>query len=187
MLVTTIWTRGRVCVRSPLPSLVTMMLEPVSAIRKLAPVMPTSAARNCGRSTARASSHSSRGSSSGRAGSSVAMRGAERVGDLLLHQVDRRRDDVARRLVAQLDDVFAEIGLDRRDAVRFEVIVERDLLGDHRLALGDGLGADRAADVEHGGARLVGVARPMHLRRPPRRRCARRARDRNRDARACGP
>ena len=42
----TIWTRGRVCVRSPLPSLVTMMLEPVSAMRKLAPVMPTSAARN---------------------------------------------------------------------------------------------------------------------------------------------
>ena len=54
----TIWTRGRVCVRSPLPSLVTMMLEPVSATRKLAPVMPTSAARNCGRSIARASSHS---------------------------------------------------------------------------------------------------------------------------------
>ena len=93
------------------------------------------------------------------------MRGAKGVGDLLLHQVDRRRDDVARRLVAQLDDVFAEIGLDRGDAVRFEVIVERDLLGDHRLALGDDLGAGRAADVEHDGARLCGVARPMH--RPP--------------------
>ena len=44
-------------------------------------------------------------------------------------------------LAAQLDDVFAEIGLDRRDAVRLEMRVEADLLGDHRLALGDGLRA----------------------------------------------
>ena len=51
----TIWARGRVCERSPLPSLVKITEEPVSAIRKLAPVSPTSAPRNCSRSTARAS------------------------------------------------------------------------------------------------------------------------------------
>ena len=46
--------------------------------------------------------------------------------EILLHlrgvEVDGRRDDVARQLAAQLDDVFAEVGLDRRDAVRFEVM-----------------------------------------------------------------
>ncbi len=46
------------------------------------------------------------------------------------------RDDVARQLVAKLDDVFAEIGLDRRDAVRLKVLVDPDLLRDHRFALG---------------------------------------------------
>ena len=55
MLASTTWTRGSVWVRSPLPSLVTMTLLPVSAIRKLAPVMPTSAARNFWRSRVRAS------------------------------------------------------------------------------------------------------------------------------------
>ena len=47
--------RGKVEVRSPLPSLVTITDEPVSAINRLAPVMPTSAARNFSRSSARAS------------------------------------------------------------------------------------------------------------------------------------
>ena len=42
----TMWTRGRIWVRSPLPSLVTITEVPVSATRKLAPVMPTSASRN---------------------------------------------------------------------------------------------------------------------------------------------
>ena len=49
-------TRGKVLVRSPLPSFVTITLEPVSAIRKFAPVMPTSAVTNFSRSTVRASS-----------------------------------------------------------------------------------------------------------------------------------
>ena len=91
------------------------------------------------------------------------VRGAKGVGDLLLDQVHRRRDQMARRLVAQLDDVFAEIGLDRGDAVRFEEVVEPDLLGDHRLALGNGPGAGRAADLQHRRAGLLGGARPMHL------------------------
>ena len=47
---------------------------------------------------------------------------AEILLDLRGVEVDGRRDDVARQLAAQLDDVFAEIGLDRPDAVRFEVM-----------------------------------------------------------------
>ena len=42
----TIWMRGRVEVRSPLPSLVRITDVPVSAMSRLAPVMPTSAVRN---------------------------------------------------------------------------------------------------------------------------------------------
>src|ERR1043165_9759511 len=84
-LASTICALGRVWVRSPLPSLVTMTEAPVSAIRKLA------------------------------AGIEVGVGGAEDLGDLLLVDMHRRRDDVARHLVAQLDDVFAEVGLDRLD------------------------------------------------------------------------
>ncbi len=45
----------------------------------------------------------------------------------------------------------------------FEIVVERDLLRDHRLALGDDFGVNRAANFQHGGARLGGVACPVHL------------------------
>ncbi len=153
-LASTMWIFGRVCVRSPLPSLVTMIVEPVSAMRKLAPVMPTSAARNFGRRIWRASSVRVCGSLERARRIEIGVGGAERIGDLLLQEMDRRRDDMARRLVAELDDVFAEIGLDRLDLVLLEEIVERDLLGDHRLALGHGLGVDAAADPEDGLARL---------------------------------
>src|SRR5579883_1002615 len=65
--------------------------------------------------------------------------------------------------LAKLDDVFAEIGLDRHHGIGFEEIVEGDLLGNHRFALGDALGADAAAEAEYGLARLGGRAAPMHL------------------------
>jgi len=51
--------------------------------------------------------------------------------------MDRRRDDVARRFLTKLDDVFAKIGLYRRDAVPLEEVIDCDLFADHRLALGD--------------------------------------------------
>ena len=72
---------------------------------------------------------------------------AKRLGDLFLGQMKGRRDDVARRLVAKLDDVFAEIGFDRHDAVGFEKRIERDLLRHHGFALGDGLGAGFLQDA----------------------------------------
>ena len=82
---------------------------------------------------------------------------------LCLVEVNRGRDDVRGRLVADLNDVFAEIGLDRHDAVRLEEIVEPDLLGDHGLALGDRLGARLPADVENQPARLFRRHRMMHV------------------------
>ena len=87
----------------------------------------------------------------------------EGVGDLVLGEMHRRRDDVARRLVAELDDVFAEIGLDRRDAERFEMIVERDLLGHHRFRLGDRARAHALAELADDAARVLGGRRPVNM------------------------
>ncbi len=72
-------------------------------------------------------------------------------------------DDVAGQLVAKLDDVFAEVGLDRGDAVAFQVIVDAQLLADHRLALGDGARIGGSADRQHRVARFVGGGAPVHL------------------------
>jgi hypothetical protein len=90
------------------------------------------------------------------------MNAAEILLHLLLVEVDGRRDDVARMLAAKLDDVFAEIGLDRLDAVLLEELVQPDLLRDHRLALGHGAGARCAADVEDDVARVLRRLRPVH-------------------------
>ena len=74
---------------------------------------------------------------------------AEIALDLRLGEMHGGRDDVGRHLVAQLDDVFAEVGFDRRDAVAFKVVVEADFLRHHRLALGDGPRAEASAEVEN--------------------------------------
>jgi hypothetical protein len=141
--------------------LVTMIDEPVSAIRKFAPVMPTSAARNFSRSTPRASSAVRGLTRCGLAREAVWLR--RKVGlDLLLVEVDGRRDDVeggsprswmmySPRSVSTGSMPF---GLER--------VVERDLLGDHRLALGDGPPRPRA-DAEDGLARLGGGAAPVDM------------------------
>ncbi len=69
----------------------------------------------------------------------------EELGDLLLRLVQRRADDVRRRLVVvDLQDVLAEVGLDDRQARGLDRMVERRLLGDHRLRLDD-LRARRAS------------------------------------------
>src|SRR5215470_11040738 len=91
------------------------------------------------------------------------MFGAECFGDLFFDQVDCRRNDMTWGFLAQLNDVFAEVGFNRGNAVRLEVFVEPHLLGDHRLALGDRLGAGRTADLQNSSARLFRRARPMNL------------------------
>ena len=50
-----------------------------------------------------------------------------------------------------------------RDAVAFQVVVDAQLLADHRLALGDGARVRGAADRQHRGARLIGGGAPVHL------------------------
>ena len=91
------------------------------------------------------------------------MLSPECLGDLFLNQMDRRRDDMAGRLMPQLDDVFPEIGFYRDDAIRLEESVEPHFLGDHRLALRDELGLRRSADLQYHRAGLLRSARPMHL------------------------
>ncbi len=91
------------------------------------------------------------------------MRLAEFLLDVLRPEVDRRREDVGRGLAAQLDDVLAEVGFDRLDSRRLEGVVEADLLGDHRLALGDALRAHRPAQVDDDGARFLSVLRVVDL------------------------
>ena len=58
---------------------------------------------------------------------------------LMAGEVNRRRDDVARWLVGQLNDPLAEIRFDDLDAVIGESFVQADLLGDHRFRLDDRL------------------------------------------------
>ena len=55
--------------------------------------------------------------SEGTCGIKFGVRCPERVGDLFLAEMEGGGDDVAWRLVAQLHDVFAKIGLDRLDAL----------------------------------------------------------------------
>jgi hypothetical protein len=83
--------------------------------------------------------------------------------DLVLVEVHRRRDDVARVLAPQLDDVLAEIGFDRRDAGLGHRLVERHLLAHHGLALGDRLGVQPAKDLQHEGPGLGRGRGIMHL------------------------
>ena len=88
---------------------------------------------------------------------------AEFLLDVFRRKMDRGRNDVGWGLAAQLDDVFAEVGFDRFDPRRLEGVVEADLLGDHRLALGDALRAHRLAEVDDDLARFLGVLRVVDL------------------------
>ena len=75
----------------------------------------------------------------------VAVRLAEFFGeqpaDVGGRHVNGRRDDVDRPLPGQLDDVFAQVGLDGPDAGRLQHLVQLHFLADHRLRL------DHALDV----------------------------------------
>ena len=70
---------------------------------------------------------------------------------------------MARRFLAQLQDVLAQIGLDRGDAVLFQMLVDPQLLGDHRLALGDRARIHPLADRQHRRAGILGRAAPVHV------------------------
>ncbi len=73
----------------------------------------------------------------------------EKLGDLLLALVQRRADQVRRRLVVvDLEDVLAEIGLDDGQAGGFDRVIQARLLGDHRLRFDDLLHRMRGRDFE---------------------------------------
>ncbi len=61
----------------------------------------------------------------------------EQFRDLSFCFVNRGRDDVRRRLVRKLNDVFAEIRFDHLHARSFQRIVEMRLFGRHALAFDD--------------------------------------------------
>ena len=96
-------------------------------------------------------------------GQEIAMRLAEFLLDVFCCQMDRGRDDVGGAFATQLNDVFAKVGLDRLDPSPFERVIEVDLLGDHRLALGDGARAHGLAEFDDDLARFLGVLRVVDL------------------------
>src|SRR5437762_11418560 len=83
--------------------------------------------------------------------------------DLIAAEMDRGRYDVAWRLAPYLDEIFAEIGLDRCDACLFQSVIEADLFRNHRLALGGELRIETFADRDDGGAGLLRGLRPVDL------------------------
>jgi hypothetical protein len=91
------------------------------------------------------------------------MLAAEFELDRLFAEVDDGRDDMAWPLAPELDDIFAEIGLDHRDLGSVEMLIEPDLIAHHRLALGDELGTGRLAELEHDGPSIGRSRRVMHL------------------------
>ena len=74
-----------------------------------------------------------------------------------------RRHQVRRRFLGQLDDVLAQVGLEHVNALLFQNVVQAQLLGDHRLALGDRSDALLAGNLGHDGVGLRRVPREMHL------------------------
>ena len=91
----------------------------------------------------------------------------EELGDLTARAVDGRREDVRRTLARELHEPLAEIGLDRRQARGLERVVELDLLGDHRLALGDHL-RRRARCAISSTARTASAGVAARITLPPR-------------------
>ena len=88
-------------------------------------------------------------------GNRVMRLGLEQSRDLLPAFVDGWHDHVARHLVRELNDPFTEISLDHVEPSRFEVVIEKDLLGDHALALGEQLHIMRAQNAQDRVARLI--------------------------------
>ncbi len=88
----------------------------------------------------------------------------EHLGDIAAQLVHRRHHDVARRLVVQLLDALAEIRLDDVDPAPRQIRPQFALVGQHRLALDQGLGLVVGQDLMDDAVVLLGVQRPMNMR-----------------------
>ena len=114
---------------------------PVSATRKFAPVMPTSADRNFSRNTAaRLKEHFACFRRRRIAFDTMAF--MKCLTDLLERDMQGRRENMTRFLATQLDDVLAQIGLGHFVTGGFERRIEFDFFADHRFALDDPASAD---------------------------------------------
>ena len=143
--------RGSAAPSRALPSFSVIEIIPVSAIAKLAPVMPASASRYFRRSTRRAIMVSSSGLSVGSAPSSRVKSAPTSV----RREVHGREDDVVGRLPPQLHDELAEVGLHDLHARRLDRLAEADLLRGHGLRLHDRAHVPVAEDLQD---RLAGLA-----------------------------
>ena len=68
---------------------------------------------------------------------------------------------MAGRFVGELDDVFAEVGLDDAQSGLFKSVVEVDLLGCHGLGFDDEVGAVLEGDIFDDGLRVCGAPGPV--------------------------
>src|SRR6516162_1948891 len=85
-------------------------------------------------------------------------------GDVATELMDRRHDDVAGRLVVELLDALAEIGLDHLDVTPFEEGAHVAFLGQHRFALDERLDAPHRKNLVDDLVVLSGVAGPVYMR-----------------------
>ena len=76
--------------------------------------------------------------------------------------MDDRRNEMARLVVADLDNEFAEIGFDEIHSHGFEVVGQFDFLAGHRLAFDDALAAGFAGDSGDDAAGIGAVVGEMN-------------------------
>jgi hypothetical protein len=87
----------------------------------------------------------------------------EEFADVPLLEVNGRQHDVAGRLVAELHDAFAQVGVDHFHALPGQVFVQVALLGEHGFAFHDPLGAVPAHDGVHDPVVLLAVHGPVDV------------------------
>ncbi len=161
MPITVISVRGRVRHMRPLPSDSTTASVPVSATAKFAPLIATRGGKELAAQVP-PGGLGQRGGLVGERRVDVGHLAQEDLADLGAVAVDRRHQDVAGRVVAELDDQLGEVGLGGGDARCGERLVEPDLLGGHRLDLDHLVGAGRPHQVGDDAVGLVAVAGPVH-------------------------
>ena len=78
--------------------------------------------------------------------------------------MDRRYQDVAGPVVAELNDQLGQVGLPRVDPGRGQRLVQLDLLGEDRLDLDDLRRSFSLYQSDDDSVGLLGVAGPVHHR-----------------------
>ena len=88
---------------------------------------------------------------------------SEQFGDVSFRLVYCRSEYVRRFFVRYLDDVFAEVRLNRFDACMLKGLVQFNLFSNHRLALDRPTNFVRSRDAENDFASFFRVARPVNF------------------------